>query len=288
MKPITLSATLVALLATLGAAPARAASDSVSAPSLYERMGGIHKIALAAEHCIRMEGEDEKLRTNERLRVEFERVPFPALAFGLTAYLAELSGGPQKAAFDIAAFEKGLSLDKETRARAWDLRWKACEKAGIGKKEFDELKALYEKKYAAAKPMLLAPEKFADKNSLYARLGGIVPICVVVADFVELLAGDATIGANKQVVAALQSGRVTDAGLRYLLSEQLAAAAGGPFKYSGRTMLASHKGLMITEDEWKAGAALLGKVLDKYKVPERERNEIFAIVGSTKGDIVGR
>lgn len=256
--------------------------------SLYERLGGIQKIAAAADNCIRMEGEDEMMRANQKLAAEFDRVPMPALAFGLAAYLANLAGGPQKAAFDIPSFEKALMLDTKTRDHAWTLRAKAFEKAGVGKKEFEELKALYEKKYAAAKPMTVAPEMFRDPKSLYARLGGIVPISLVVDDFIVLLATDPTIGANKQVVAALQSGRVTVAGIRYLVTEQIAAASGGPFKYSGRTMLESHKGLMITDAEWNAAAALLGQVLDKYKVPAKERNELFAIVGSTKGDIVGR
>lgn len=289
MKPLLVLATLTASFAVIGLAhsePSEAAAKMEA--SLYERLGGIQKIAAAADNCIRMEGEDEMMRANQKLAAEFDRVPKPVLAFGLAAYLANLAGGPQKAVLDIPSFERALMLDMKTRDHAWTLRAKAFEKAGVGMKEFEELKALYEKKYAAAKPMTVAPETFKDPKSLYARLGGIVPICLVVDDFILLLATDPTIGANKQVVAALQSGRVSAAGLRYLVTEQIAAASGGPFKYSGRTMLDSHKGLMVTEAEWNAAAAILGKVLDKYKVPAKERNELFAIVGSTKGDIVGR
>lgn len=267
---------------------AHADSGADQNKSLYDRLGGIQKIAAAADNCIRMEMADDMIRSDEKVMAAFERVPRPVLAFGLAAYLAHLAGGPQVANFDIPSFERNLMLDKKIRDHAWTIRAMAFEKAGVDKKAFEELKARYEKKYAEAKPMAMSAEKFKNPASLYARLGGIVPICLVVDDFIQLLAADPTIGANKQVVAALQSGRITEAGLRYLVTEQLAAAAGGPFKYTGRTMLDSHKGLMITEAEWSAAAALLGKVLDKYKVPEKERNEIFAIVGSTKGDIVGR
>ena len=42
----------------------------------------------------------------------------------------------------------------------------------------------------------------------------------------------------------------------------------------------------ITEKEWQAMAADFKKVLDKFKVPEAEQKELFAIVETTKKDIV--
>jgi len=63
-------------------------------------------------------------------------------------------------------------------------------------------------------------------------------------------------------------------------------ASGGPEKYTGRGMKESHRHLNITEKEWQAMRVDFKKVLDKFKVPEQEQNELFAIVESTKGDIV--
>jgi hemoglobin len=51
-------------------------------------------------------------------------------------------------------------------------------------------------------------------------------------------------------------------------------------------MKTSHAGLSITEADWQAAGTLLVASLDKFKVPQREKNELLAIVDSLKGDIV--
>ena len=63
-------------------------------------------------------------------------------------------------------------------------------------------------------------------------------------------------------------------------------AAGGPQKYTGRSMKDSHKDLMITADEWGAFLDDLQQTLDKFAVPQPEQAEIKAIIDSTKADIV--
>ena len=47
-----------------------------------------------------------------------------------------------------------------------------------------------------------------------------------------------------------------------------------------------HKDMNITEKEWDAMVADFKKTLDKFKVPEKEQEELFTIIGSTKPDIV--
>jgi hemoglobin len=63
-------------------------------------------------------------------------------------------------------------------------------------------------------------------------------------------------------------------------------AAGGPQRYTGRSMKDSHKHLMITAGEWKAFLDDLQQTLDKFAVPQAEQAEIKAIVDSTRADIV--
>jgi hemoglobin len=63
-------------------------------------------------------------------------------------------------------------------------------------------------------------------------------------------------------------------------------ATGGPQNYTGRSMSESHKHLKITESEWSAFCKDFDDTMAKFHVPEAERNELFAIVESTKGDIV--
>jgi hemoglobin len=62
--------------------------------------------------------------------------------------------------------------------------------------------------------------------------------------------------------------------------------SGGPCKYTGRAMKESHQHLNITQAEWDAMVADFKATLDKFKVPQREQQELITIVGSTKNDIV--
>ena len=51
-------------------------------------------------------------------------------------------------------------------------------------------------------------------------------------------------------------------------------------------MKTSHMGLGITETEWKINLDYTRQALRKYKVGERETNEIIALFERYKGDIV--
>jgi hemoglobin len=59
-----------------------------------------------------------------------------------------------------------------------------------------------------------------------------------------------------------------------------------PQRYTGRSMSESHKHLKITESEWAAFCKDFDDTMAKFNVPEAEHKELFAIVESTKGDIV--
>jgi hemoglobin len=48
----------------------------------------------------------------------------------------------------------------------------------------------------------------------------------------------------------------------------------------------SHADLAITEGQWEAFIDDLRRTLDQYGVPAAEQEELFAIVASTKKDIV--
>ncbi len=261
------------------------ANAGTTKKSLYERIG-IHTIAQAASNCIDMEFADSMLLMNETVKMEATSVPKPLMKYGLTSYMAHLAGGPQVPSIDVAALDKALNLTPEQRAHAWEEREVAFTKAGMRKADFMELKAMYLKKFDMAKPMMPSEEKFMKPDSLYARLGGIAPLSMVVNDFVDKLAMDSTVMSNKNVVKSLTSGKVSVGGIKYLVTEQLAAAAGGPFKYTGRTMKESHKDLMISEKEWQASAGILKNVLDMYKVPAKEQGEIFAAISASHNDIV--
>jgi hemoglobin len=121
-------------------------------------------------------------------------------------------------------------------------------------------------------------------KSLYDRLGGAYPISVVVDDFIERLLVNDTLNANPAIHDA--RARVPKQGLKFHVTALVCQATGGPCKYTGRSMSEAHRHLNITEKEWQAMEADFKITLDKFKVPEKEQNELFTIVRSTKPDIV--
>ncbi len=120
--------------------------------------------------------------------------------------------------------------------------------------------------------------------SLYDRLGGVYNIATVVDDFIERLLVNDILNANPAIKEARE--RVPKAGLKFRVTALVCQATGGPENYTGRSMKESHQHLNITEEEWQAMLADFKESLDKFQVPENEQNELFAIVESTKGDIV--
>jgi hemoglobin len=80
--------------------------------------------------------------------------------------------------------------------------------------------------------------------------------------------------------------RVPPAGFKYLVTEMVCWATGGPQKYTGKSMADSHKHLKITSQEWEAFLDDFQQTLDKFAVPAEEQAEPQAIVNSTRSDIV--
>jgi hemoglobin len=128
-----------------------------------------------------------------------------------------------------------------------------------------------------------AGERLANA-SLYERLGGVYAIAAVVDDFIDRVMDDPRLNANPKVDEAHH--RVARAGFKYLVTEQVCWAAGGPQRYTGRSMRDSHAELGITAAEWEAFLDDLRQTFDRFGVPAAERNELLAIVESTKADIV--
>jgi hemoglobin len=120
--------------------------------------------------------------------------------------------------------------------------------------------------------------------SLYDRLGGVYSIAVVVDDLIDRVMTDPRLNANPAVDEAHH--RVPPAGFKYLATEMVCWASGGPQKYTGRSMADSHRHLNITPQEWEAFMDDFQQTLDKFKVPSAEQAELRAIVQSTYGDIV--
>jgi len=120
--------------------------------------------------------------------------------------------------------------------------------------------------------------------SLYDRLGGVYSIATVVDDLINRVMSDPRLNSNSLVDEAHH--RVPPAGFKYLVTEMVCWAAGGPQKYTGKSMADSHAHLKITRKEWEAFLDDLQQTLDHFAVPAQEQAELKAIVNSTRSDIV--
>lgn len=122
------------------------------------------------------------------------------------------------------------------------------------------------------------------EKPLYERLGGVYAIASVVDVFIDKLLVNDVLNANPKIKEARD--RVPKAGLKYRVTSLVCQVTGGPEKYDGRSMKASHAHLNIREKEWQAMLVDFKKTLDEFKVPAKEQGELIAIVESTKQDIV--
>lgn len=120
-------------------------------------------------------------------------------------------------------------------------------------------------------------------DTLYKRLGGYDAIAAVTDDLITRLVTDPQLSEFFVGLNDESKKRV-----RQHFIDFLCANTGGPCLYLGQDMKTAHKGLRITEGEWNAAATDLVATLDKFKVPEKEKNEVVSAVVALKPEIVGQ
>ncbi|HSS44775.1 MAG TPA: group 1 truncated hemoglobin, partial [Thermoanaerobaculia bacterium] len=125
---------------------------------------------------------------------------------------------------------------------------------------------------AQAKPAQPAPSAPA-APSLYKRLGGYDAIAAVTDEFIAQFAADKQL--NRFLVGLSDSSKGR---LRQLVVEQICQATGGPCVYIGRDTKTAHKGLGITVSDWDLSVQHLVAALEKFKVPQKEKDDLLAIV----------
>lgn len=119
------------------------------------------------------------------------------------------------------------------------------------------------------------------KDSLYKRVGGYDAIAAVTDDFLARMIADPQL--NKFFVGFSNESKKR---IRQHIVDFLCQATGGPCAYHGADMKTAHAGINITEQDWQASVKDLQTTFDKFKVPDRERNELLTAISSLKGDIV--
>jgi hemoglobin len=114
--------------------------------------------------------------------------------------------------------------------------------------------------------------------SLYERLGGLDAITAVVESFVGRCAADDRI--NRKFA------RSDIPRLKKMLVDQVCEATGGPCTYTGRAMRETHDGMGVTAGEFDALVEDLVATLDEFDVPKAEQDELLAVLGPMRDEIV--
>ena len=114
--------------------------------------------------------------------------------------------------------------------------------------------------------------------TLYDRLGRRPGIDSVVHTFVG------NIGRDKRINVRFMF--VDMDVLQAQLTDRICAASGGPCTYAGRAMKPLHAPMHVRAAEFDAMGEDLIAALKTHGVPERETQELLAIIASTRGDIV--
>jgi hemoglobin len=132
-----------------------------------------------------------------------------------------------------------------------------------------------------------APPSTPAEPSLYERLGGYFAIAAVVNRFSDQIIVNPKLNENP----ALKAWNETEAearlpGLKFGRTLWIAAAAGGPFDYTGLPLNEAHADLNLSADEFAEVGAEIVRALDFYGVPEREKQELVEAYQASMTDVV--
>lgn len=121
-------------------------------------------------------------------------------------------------------------------------------------------------------------------ESLFERIGGENAIAMVVDRFSDEVVKNPKLNVNPALKEWNKTGQLP--GLKFMRTLWICQAAGGPFQYTGKDMHSAHKGLHLTSEEFDEVGAEIGKALDHFKVPEREKKEVLAAIVARKQEVV--
>ncbi|MGE5771201.1 MAG: group I truncated hemoglobin [Hyphomicrobiales bacterium] len=148
---------------------------------------------------------------------------------------------------------------------------------------------------AAADSALAQDKQTVPERSLYERLGGVFAIAAVVDHFSDAVVKNPIVG-QKSKNPQLREWHTKNLGrlpgLKFMRTLWVCNVSGGPFQFAatkpGKTPLGleeAHRDLRISPAEFDEVAAELGRTLDFFKVPKREKSEVLAAFAAHKDEV---
>jgi hemoglobin len=132
---------------------------------------------------------------------------------------------------------------------------------------------------AHEQPRTTAPPANA-RPPLYDRLGGAGTISSIVGEALRIITGDPRF---QTFFTRAETPR-----LRRRLEEWLCAAAGGPCRYTGKSLRAAHAGMAISSDDFEAFVQAFAQALSRVGIQGRARVEVLLLVRRARPDIIAR
>jgi hemoglobin len=133
------------------------------------------------------------------------------------------------------------------------------------------------------------------EKSLYERLGGVFAIAAVIDHFSDALVTNPIVGQksnNPQLREWHTNNLGRLPGLKFMRTLWVCNVTGGPFQYMatrpGKTPLGleeAHRSFRISPAEFDEVAAELGRTLDFFKVPKREKGEVLTAFAAHKDEV---
>ena len=131
--------------------------------------------------------------------------------------------------------------------------------------------------------------------TLYDRLGGVFAIAAVVNHFSDAIVENPIVGKtskNPQLREWHTNNLGRLPGLKFMRTLWVCNVSGGPFEYTavrpGKTAVGleeAHRDLQISPAEFDEVAAELGRTLDFFKVPAREKGEVLNAFAAHKDEV---
>lgn len=125
------------------------------------------------------------------------------------------------------------------------------------------------------------------EQSLYDRLGGVYAIAAVVDRFSDqLLKNSKIVNANPQLKEwHTEKYKTRLPGLKFNRTLWVCAVSGGPYQYTAKSLQDAHYDLHIPPEVFDEVSAELGRALDYFQVPKREKEEALATFNAQKSDV---
>ena len=116
-------------------------------------------------------------------------------------------------------------------------------------------------------------------TTLYQRLGSAEGIARLVDDVIDAHLANPLIKTRYEQIKDM-------AHVKQLSREFLTTGSGGPQTYTGKGMLAAHKGMNVSEQEFLAVVDDILGALNKNRIDEDSKKDVLAILYSLKEQII--